>query len=110
MPGLLPQYRPSFSADQQQEAVVLARKRRAPQSEVLRARLALLLAETPTITSPEAARRLGLHEQTVRKWRRRWTKEGWGLHDHPRPGRPPVFSPARARGRQGRRLRIARAV
>ena len=110
MPGLLPQYRPSFSASQRQEAVTLLRKRRAPQSEALRARLALLLAENPTITSPEAARRLGMHEQTVRKWRRRWAKEEWSLQDRPRPGRPVVFSLDRARGRQGRRLRVARAV
>jgi putative transposase len=110
MPCLQPRYRPSFSADQQQEAAALVRKRRAPQSEVLRARLARLLAETPAISRPEAASRLGLHEQTVRKWRRRWSKEGWSLHDQPRPGRPPVFSPARARGRQGGRMRSARAV
>jgi len=110
MPGLLPQYRPSFSPDQLRESGKVVRRHRAPQAEVLRARLALLLAENPTITCPEAARRLGMHEQTVRKWRRRWAKEGWSLQDRPRSGRPLVFSPAPTRRRQGGRLRVARAV
>ena len=94
MPRLLPQYRPSFSPDQLRECGEVVRKRRAPQVEVMRARLALLLAENPAITSPEAARRLGIHDQTVRKWRKRWATTGWSLQDRPRSGRPPVFSPS----------------
>jgi transposase len=94
MPVLLPKYRPSFSPDQLRECGEVVRRRHAPQVEVLRARLALLLGENPAISSPQAARRLGIHDQTVRKWRKRWATEGWSLQDRPRCGRPPVFSPA----------------
>jgi transposase len=45
------------------------------------------------MSSPEAGRRLGLHEQSVRHWRKRWCGEGLVLEDRPRSGRPPKFSP-----------------
>ena len=60
MPGLL-HCRPKFSP------------REAAEARVQRAGLALLLAENPTVTDLEAARRLGLHEDTVRKLRARWS-------------------------------------
>jgi transposase len=110
MSGCLPQYRPVFSAEQLQEAAALVRKRQVPHGQAVRARLVLLLAEDPTITNPEAGRRLGVHENTVRNWRKRWATEGWSLCDRPRAGRPRVFSLARARERQGGRLRTARAI
>ena len=108
MPGLLSHYRPAFSRQQLDEAAKLVRRRRAPQGKAVRARLALLLAESPTISNPAAARLLGVHENTVYNWRKRWATQEWTLSDRPRSGRPPVFSPARARGREGRRLRVAR--
>ena len=110
MPGLLPYYRPAFSRQQLEEAAKLVRRRRAPQGKAMRARLVLLLAENPTISNPAAARLLGVHENTVYNWRKRWATQGWTLSDHPRSGRPVVFSLTRAHGRQGRRVRTARAV
>ena len=110
MPGCLPRYRPTFSADQLREAAALVRRRQVPHGRALRARLTGLLAENPTITNPEAARLLGVHENTIRNWRKRWVTQGWTLDDRPRCGRPVVFSLARTRGGQGRCLRTARAV
>jgi transposase len=74
---------------------------------VQRAKLALMLAEDPAMTSAEAGRRLDLHPNTPRTWRRRWAKEGFSLEDRPRSGRPRKFSPRRDRPDQGRRLRVA---
>jgi len=110
MPGCLPHYRPVFSPDQLREAAALVHRRQVPHGKAVRARLALLLAENPTLPNPEAARLLGVHENTIRYWRKRWATDGWTLDDRPRSGRPVVFSLARARNGQGRRLRIARAV
>lgn len=50
---------------------------------VLRARLALLLADQPTLSSPQAARRLGVHEQRVLKERKRWAVEGFSTVQAP---------------------------
>ena len=104
MPGLLPRYRPKLSPSQLAEARKVSRKRTAPHALVERADLALLLAENPTMTNPGAGRRLGLHENTVRKWRMRWATDGFSLQDLSRSGRPPVFPPRRGRADQGRRL------
>ena len=60
MPGLL-HCRPKFSPSEAAEA------------RVQRASLAVLLVENPSLTDLDAARRLGLHEDTVRKWRVRWS-------------------------------------
>lgn len=41
----------------------------------------------------QIARDLGVHVDTVRKWRRRYCTDGLdGLRDLPRPGRPPAFT------------------
>ena len=104
MPGLLPRYRPKFSPSQLAEARKVSRKLSAPHGLVERAGLALLLAENPTVTNPEAGRCLRLHENTVRKWRMRWVTDGFSLQDLSRSGRPPVFSPRTGRPDQGRRL------
>jgi hypothetical protein len=83
MPGPSPLYRPKFSRLQLAEARELVRQRRVPHSLVQRAQLVLLLAEEPTISNPEAGRRLGIHENTVRYWRYRWATEGFVLEDRP---------------------------
>jgi hypothetical protein len=59
---------------------------------VQRARLVLLLDEQPDLSSPEAARQLGQSSSWVRKWRRRWAQEGFGLSDGKRPGRAVQFA------------------
>ncbi len=104
MPGLLPEYHPKFSRGDLAEARKVSRKRAAPYAMVQRAKLALLLARNPAVTNPEAGRCLGLHENSVRNWRRRWATDGFSLRDLPHPGRPSVFSPRRGRADQGRRL------
>ena len=71
----------------------LANSARAPQRDVLRARIVLAAAQdTP---NAQTAAALGVHVDTVRKWRRRFSKDGMdGLRDRPRPGRPRQFAPA----------------
>ena len=107
MPGPSPLYRPKFSRLQLAEARELVRQRCVPHALVQRAQLVLLLAAEPTISNPEAGRRLGIHENTVRYWRYRWATEGFVLEDRPRPGRPPKFSPSGDCRHQGDRLRAS---
>jgi hypothetical protein len=58
----------------------------------LAARVMLLLADGEPYT--HTARQVGLAERHVRKWAKRFVAQGIaGLHDRPRPGRPPVFPP-----------------
>ena len=58
-----------------------------------RARL-LLLLEQPDTTLRQAAQTAGLAPRHARKWVQRFLARGLdGLHDQPRPGRQPVFSP-----------------
>jgi transposase len=67
-----------------------ARRARGEQRDVLRARIVLAAADG----QPNAAisRRLGLTEDTVRRWRARFAAERLpGLDDRPRPGRPRIF-------------------
>jgi hypothetical protein len=47
---------------------------------------------------------VGLDDETVYKWRRRWATQEWSLQDAPRPGRPGSFSPGGADRRQSPRL------
>jgi len=107
MPGPEPLYQPEFSEEQVAEAQDLVGKRQAPHSLVQRARLVLLLLEQPGLPNPEAGRRLGVHANTIRYWRKRWATDEFRLEDLPRSGRPPVFSPRRSRGDQGGGLRAA---
>jgi Winged helix-turn helix len=72
-----------------------------------RGRVLLLLERGETLK--EAARLCGLSVRHVRKWAERFRARGLaGLHDKPRPGRKPVFSPrgGAASGQDG--LRAAR--
>ncbi|WP_433464120.1 helix-turn-helix domain-containing protein [Spirillospora sp. CA-128828] len=71
----------------------VSRRATAPHRMVLRARI-VLLADDGAGNS-EIARRLGICEDTARKWRGRYRKKGLaGLCDAPRPGRPRVFPAA----------------
>jgi len=101
MPGPKPESQPRFSRKEIRQAEKIARTRSAPHKHVWRARLALALSKDPTLRSPEAARRLGVHEQTVRRWRQRWVAEGFSVEDKPHPGRPPSFSPSRRGAGEG---------
>src|ERR1700683_4776413 len=68
----------------------LSRRASAPFRLVLRARIVLLAAAGPA--NRAIAGKLGICEDTARKWRRRYCEQGIeGLADAPRPGRPRVF-------------------
>lgn len=108
MGGPKPKYQPVFDPMDLEGLQKISRETTAPYAQVVRARLALLLAQDPALPSPEAARRLGIHEQTARNWRRRWVKEGFSLKDKPRPGGPRAFSPSGPGSGEGHRLRDPR--
>lgn len=93
MRGNKTHYKPTFSEEDVVKAKQIAQAHHAPHAKVIRAKLVLLLVANPSISHTEAAKELGIHEQTVLKWRRRWCKYGLSLDDNPRPGRPPTFSP-----------------
>lgn len=93
MRGRRSHFHPVFSEQELAEAKAVAQAHHAPHAKVIRARLALLLVNRPEISHVEAGKMLGVHEQTVCKWRRRWCREGFSLEDRRRPGRPPRFSP-----------------
>ena len=83
------------------------RKTSMPAGLVRRARAILELADCGCIC--EAARRVGMSRRHMEKWAKRFLAGGVaGLHDKPRPGRKPVFSPRRggAYGQAG--VRVAR--
>ena len=70
------------------------RATKTPQGLAKRATAILLLAEGQSYAA--TARQVGLRERHVRKWAKRFLRDGpAGLHDAPRSGRPPVFSPRR---------------
>ena len=75
------------------ELEAASRRATAPFRLVLRARI-VLLAAAGAGTAAIAAR-LGICEDTARKWRRRYCEQGLdGLADAPRPGRPRAFPAA----------------
>ena len=68
----------------------LSRRATAPFRLVVRARVVLLAADG--VANCAIAERLGICQDTARKWRRRYCGQGIeGLADAPRPGRPRVF-------------------
>ena len=107
MPGPAPAYQPTFTPEQLAACEHLVRQHRAPQLQVARAKLALLLHEDPAIDHPTAARRLGKHPNWVRDWRRTWVQQGFRLTDQPGRGRKPAFSPSAGGHGQGAGLRVA---
>ena len=102
MPGPAPTYQPTFTPEQLAACQRVIRQHSAPQAQVYRARLALLLHDDPARDNVSAGRQLGKHENWVRYWRRLWATEGFRLTDKPGRGRKPTFPPP-CRWRRSRR-------
>ena len=82
-----------LSAEQRDELARRLRARTVERRAYERLRIVQTVAAGATI--PQAARALGLHEQTVRKFVVRFAAEGFaGLADRPRAGRPPRLTAA----------------
>jgi len=80
-----------LSADEHHELTSRARGARAAHRSVIRAGIILAAAEGGS--NARIAADLGLHVDTVRKWRRRFGQSRLaGLADLPRSGRPRIFS------------------
>lgn len=110
MPGPSPIYRPRFTAEQLAQAQRIAHQHQAPHAQVQRAQLALLLQGQPSQDNSLLAQLLGQHPNWVKKWCKRWTKDGFSLEDQKGRGRKPVFSPSGKNYRQIDCLRFASAA
>lgn len=72
----------------------------SPHYQVIRAKIVLLAAQG--LGNDQIALRLDTPRQVVSKWRKRFFEQRLdGLHDEPRRGRPPAFSPSRSRAGEG---------
>ena len=92
------------------ESVLRARARssRSAHRDVIRARIVLGAAEGAS-NAEIAAAAVGVHVDTVRKWRRRFADAGLpGLDDRPRSGRRRAFTASAGRRGQGAGLHAAR--
>ena len=68
------------------------RASKTPQGLARRAMAMLRLADGQSYAA--TARQISMRERHVRKWAKRFLRDGpAGLYDAPRSGRPPVFSP-----------------
>ena len=75
----------------------------APYCEVIRAKIVLYAAQG--MANHVIAARVDLPRQIVSKWRKRFHERRLeGLHDEPRSGRPPGFSPSRRRAGKSPRV------
>lgn len=82
----------TLTESETQTLTAIIRRSTAAVRDVLRAQIVLLAADG--LANAEIAWRLGVCEDTVRKWRRRFTRSGLaGLRDRHRSGRPPSFTP-----------------
>jgi len=81
-----------LSAADQATLSAQAHSARAEHRMVIRAKIVLAAADGQT--NAAIAAELGMHIDTVRKWRRRFYRHGLdGLKDRPRSGRPARFTP-----------------
>ncbi len=110
MAGPAPRYQPTFTEAQAAACRALLRRQTAPQAQVYRVKLALLLHDNPRMDNEAAGRALGKHANWVRYWRKRWASDGFRLADQSGRGRKPAFPPADGRPGEGAGLRAARAA
>ncbi len=106
----VPLYQPTCTDEPIATCQYVLRRHSAPQAQVYRAKLALLLHEAPTLDNVAAGRQLGKHANGVRYWRRSWATVGFRLTDRGGQGRKPALPPAAARPGQGAGLRVADAA
>ncbi len=79
----------------EEDAVLMARARSVRSEYRSRLRAQIVLAAAAGSTNTAIAAQLGVHVDTVRKWRRRFAAARLsGLKDAHRSGRPPVFTAA----------------
>ncbi len=82
----------TLSDSDRAELTARAQAAKIPYRDVLRAKI--ILACAAGISHAAIAAVLGICDDTVRKWRRRFASQGLaGLKDLPRPGRAPTFTP-----------------
>jgi transposase len=80
----------ALSQEEREKLERLIRKETAEQREVLRAKIILLANEEKE--NKDIAAELGISQQIVSKWRKRFSQERKeGLGDKPRPGKPKKF-------------------
>jgi transposase len=83
----------SLSKKERSELIALTGKRNVSHGFARRARIILLADEG--LDNVEIAVRVGLHRNSIAKWRNRYERGGIsGLHDRPRPGAPLKYTPA----------------
>lgn len=83
----------TLSTTDRKELQALVRRGSTSQKVVLRSLIVLLAADGHT--NAAIADELGVHLDTVRKWRTRFHHDGLdALADAPRSGRPPLYTPA----------------
>ena len=81
-----------LKAEERDSLEKISRSYTSPYCDVVRAKVVLLAAAG--LGNHKIGERLELPRQIVSKWRKRFFEERLaGLHDHPRHGRPPAFSP-----------------
>ena len=79
----------------EERAQLEAWERRRKSAQALAERARIVLAAAEGLNNSEVAERLGVHRETVRKWRSRFVEHGLdGLLDEPRPGRPRTVTDA----------------
>ena len=87
----------SFSEDERMQLTALARSRSLPAGLVQRASLVLACADG--VPNSAVAKRFGVTNATVGKWRRRFVEQRIaGLHDELRPGKPRSIDDERIAG------------
>jgi hypothetical protein len=95
-----------MSDAQRNELLSYLRAQKTPVGLAKRAWAILLLADGQSYAA--TARQVGLAERHVRKWAKRFLRDGpTGLADKKRPGRQPVFSPRSGSSSGQDRLRVA---
>ena len=93
MPGPAPLDRPAFPDEFLDECRILVRRRTVPHGQHQRARLVLVLHESPDLSNVAAGALVQLHVTSVHRWRHRWACGDFSLADQAGRGASPPFPP-----------------